>query len=73
MLSAIWTTNGVQYVYILTNGGPARATETFPMFALTEGIRALDLGMAAAVPLVVAPLFAVVIYTLSRRMLQQEA
>jgi multiple sugar transport system permease protein len=73
MLSAIWTTNGVQYVYILTSGGPAHATETFPMFALIQGIRVLDLGMAAAIPLLVAPPFAVLIYFLSRRMLRQEA
>jgi len=73
MLSAIWTTNSVQYVYILTSGGPAHATETFPMFALIQGLRVYDLGMAAAVPLLVAPPFAVLIYLLSRRMLRQDA
>lgn len=71
MLSAIWTANGVQYVYILTNGGPAGATETFPMLALAQGIRAYDLGMGAAIPLLFFPAFAVMIYFLTRRMLRE--
>lgn len=73
MLSAIWTTNGVQSVYILTNGGPGGATETFPMLALSQGLRAYDLGMGTAVPLLFFPVFAVVIYFLTRRMLKEEA
>jgi multiple sugar transport system permease protein len=73
MLSAIWTANGVQYVYILTNGGPAGATETFPMLALTQGIRAYDLGIGATIPLIFFPMFAVMIYFLTRRMLRGEA
>jgi multiple sugar transport system permease protein len=73
MLSAIWTTNGVQSVYILTNGGPGGATETFPMLALSQGLRAYDLGMGTAIPLLFFPVFAVVIYFLTRRMLKEEA
>jgi multiple sugar transport system permease protein len=73
MLSAIWTANGVQYVYILTNGGPANATETFPMLALTQGVRAFNLGMGATVPLTFFPVFAVLIWFLTRRMLRGEA
>ncbi|HEY3081584.1 MAG TPA: sugar ABC transporter permease [Chloroflexota bacterium] len=72
MLSAIWTANGVQYVYILTNGGPANATETFPMLALTQGIRAYNLGVGATVPLIFFPVFAVVIWFLTKRMLRGE-
>jgi multiple sugar transport system permease protein len=72
MLSAIWTANGVQYVYILTNGGPAGATETFPMLALTMGIRSYNLGMAATVPLMFFPFFALAIWFLSKRMLRED-
>lgn len=71
MLSGIWTANSVQYVYILTNGGPAGATETFPMLALSQGIRSFDLGMGAAIPLLFFPMFAIVIYFLTRRMLRE--
>jgi multiple sugar transport system permease protein len=73
MLSAIWTTNSIQYVYILTNGGPAGATETFPLLAVSQGLRAYDLGMASTIPLLFFPVFAVMIYVLTRRMLRQEA
>ena len=71
MLSSIWTANGLQYVYILTNGGPADATQTFPLLAYTIGMRSYNLGMAAAVPLLFFPLFAVIIFVLTRRMLRE--
>ena len=69
MLSGIWTANEVQYVYLLTRGGPANATETFPMLALTLGVSNFDLGMGATVPLLMFPVFAVAIWFLTRRML----
>jgi multiple sugar transport system permease protein len=72
MLSAIWTTNSIQYVYILTNGGPGQATETFPLLAVSQGLRAYDLGMASAIPLMFFPMFALMIYFLTRRMLRAE-
>jgi multiple sugar transport system permease protein len=73
MLSGIWTANSVQYIYILTNGGPANSTETFPLLALSQGIRAYDLGMGAAIPLVFFPVFAIMIFFLTKRMLRGEA
>ncbi|HZQ97684.1 MAG TPA: sugar ABC transporter permease [Chloroflexota bacterium] len=72
MLSGIWTANEVQYVYLLTRGGPANATETFPMLALTLGVSNFDLGMGATVPLLMFPVFAVAIWFLTRRMLSSE-
>ncbi len=72
MLSAIWTSNAIQYVYVITNGGPANATQTFPLLAYQEGMQAYDLGIAATIPLVFFPVFAVLIYFLTRRMLRQE-
>jgi len=73
MLSTIWTTNAIQFIYILTNGGPGGATETFPMLAVSQGMRAYDLGIASAVPLLFFPFFALMIYFLTRRMLRAEA
>ena len=72
MLSAIWTSNAIQYVYVLTGGGPGNATETFAVLAVNQGLRAYDLGMAATIPLLFFPLFAVAIYFLTRRMLRGE-
>jgi multiple sugar transport system permease protein len=71
MLSTIWTSNSLQYVYILTNGGPVNATNTFPLLAYTLGMRDYNLGMAAAVPLLFFPIFAVMIYFLSRHLLAE--
>jgi multiple sugar transport system permease protein len=72
MLSAIWTTNSIQYVYIITNGGPGQATETFPLLAVNQGLRAYDLGIGSAVPLIFFPIFALMIYFLTKRMLRAE-
>jgi multiple sugar transport system permease protein len=72
MLSAIWTTNSLQFPYILTGGGPGNATMTFPLLALTQGLRTYDLGIAATITLIFFPLFAVMIYFLTRRMLRLE-
>ena len=38
MLSTIWTTNGIDFIYTLTNGGPGGATETFPLLAIAQGL-----------------------------------
>jgi multiple sugar transport system permease protein len=72
MLSAIWTTNSIQFPYILTNGGPGNATTTFALLALTQGLRTYDLGIAATITLIFFPIFAVMIYFLTRRMLRLE-
>ena len=70
MLSTIWTTNGIEFIYILTNGGPGGATETFPLLAIAQGLRAYDLGIGSTIPLLFFPFFAVMIYFLTKRLLQ---
>lgn len=72
MLSTIWTTNSIQFIYILTNGGPGGATETFPLLAVSQGMRAYDLGIASTIPLMFFPIFALMIYFLTKRMLRTE-
>ena len=72
MLSAIFTTNAIQFPYILTNGGPGNATTTFPLLAIVQGLRAYDLGIASAVTLIFFPVFGVMIYFLTRQMLRNE-
>lgn len=71
MLSTIWTANGINYVYTLTGGGPANSTMIFPMLAYEIGIAgAQRLGMGATIGLFFFPFFLVLIYFLSKRMLQ---
>jgi multiple sugar transport system permease protein len=72
MLSAIFTTNAIQFPYILTNGGPGNATTTFPLLAIVQGLRSYDLGNAAAITLIFFPVFAIMIYFLTRQMLRNE-
>ena len=71
MLSTIWTATNLQFVLILTRGGPASRTEIFPHLAYTTALGARRLGMGAAVSLVFFPLLVVLIILLTRRMLRQ--
>jgi multiple sugar transport system permease protein len=74
LLSTIWTANSINFIYAMTRGGPANATMTFPMLAYEIGIAgARQLGMAAAVSVLFFPLFIVVIYFLTKRMLSTDS
>jgi len=72
LLSTIWTSNDVQFVFILTHGGPANSTMTFPMLAFAKAIQAGRLGMGATVALSFAPFLVPVIVILTLRLLRQE-
>ncbi|MBV9322808.1 MAG: sugar ABC transporter permease [Chloroflexi bacterium] len=73
MLSTIWTATSINFIYVLTNGGPAGATMTFPMLAYQVGVAgAQRLGMGATISLVFTPFFMVLIYFLTRRLLSSE-
>jgi multiple sugar transport system permease protein len=71
MLSTIWTATNLQFVFILTRGGPASRTEIFPHLAFMTALGARRLGMGAAVTLVFFPFFVALIVLLTRRMLRQ--
>ena len=70
MLSTIWTATILQFVLILTRGGPASRTEIFPHLAYMTALGARRLGMGAAVSLVFLPVLVVLIIFLTRRMLR---
>ena len=73
MLSTIWTATSINFVYVLTNGGPAGATMTFPMLAYQVGVAgAQRLGTGATISLFFFPVFLIMIYFLTRRMLAAE-
>ncbi len=72
MLSTIWTATNLQFVYILTRGGPAGRTEIFPDLSYTIALGASRLGMGAAVSLVFFPVLVLLIVLLTQRMLRQE-
>jgi multiple sugar transport system permease protein len=70
MLSTIWTFNSFHMVYILTGGGPAMRTHILPTLAYDYAITRSQLGLGAAALVSVIPLFLLVIFFLSRRMLR---
>jgi multiple sugar transport system permease protein len=73
MLSAILTSAGIQFVLILTNGGPSDRTMIFPVLAYHLALGgAQRLGMGAAVSLIFFPLLVVFIVFLTRRMLREK-
>jgi ABC-type sugar transport system permease subunit len=71
MLSTIWTATNLQFVFILTRGGPASRTEIFPHLAYVTALGARRLGLGAAVSLIFFPLLVILIVLLTRRMLRQ--
>ncbi len=74
LLSTIWTANSINFIYVLTRGGPVNSTMTFPMLAFDLGIiGARQLGLAAAVSVMFFPFFIVAIYFLTKRMLTSDA
>jgi multiple sugar transport system permease protein len=73
MLSTILTAAGIQFVLILTNGGPADRTMIFPMLSYAYALGgAQRLGMGATVSLFFFPAFVILIYFLTRRMLREK-
>lgn len=75
LLSTIWTANSINFIYILTKGGPADATMTFPMLAFDIGVAGPggQLGLAAAVSVMFFPVFIIAIFFLTKRMLANDS
>jgi len=72
MLSAILTSASIQFVLILTNGGPSDRTMIFPVLAYNLALGgAQRLGMGATVSLFFFPVLVVFIIFLTRRMLRE--
>ena len=73
MLSTIWTSSSVNFVYILTNGGPADRTQIFPTLSYNLALGgAQRLGMGATVSLFFFPLLVILIIFMTRRMLREK-
>src|SRR5438093_259009 len=71
MLASIFTSAGIQFVYILTNGGPSDRTMIFPLLSYNLALGgAQRLGMGATVSLFFFPILVVFIIFLTRRMLR---
>jgi ABC-type sugar transport system permease subunit len=72
MLSTIFTSSSINFVYILTNGGPADRTQIFPTLSYNLALGgAQRLGIGATVSLFFFPLLLFFIFFLTRRMLRE--
>jgi len=72
MLSTIWTSANLTQIIILTGGGPNNATMTLPLLSYLTAIPGHQLGMGAAISMTIVPVYMVLVYFLTRRMLRQE-
>jgi ABC-type sugar transport system permease subunit len=52
VLSFIWNFNWFEMMWLLTQGGPGRATAILPIVVYTQAFRAFDLGAASALGVV---------------------
>lgn len=73
LLSFIWTMNDFTSIWVLTRGGPGTATEVFPIITYKIAFVGLELGKAAALPIMLLPFFTLLIIWLTRTISAQEA
>ncbi len=72
LLSFIWTSNDFTSIWVLTRGGPSGLTETFPIITYETAFIGLELGKAAAIPVMLMPFFSVLIVLLVKAVSGQE-
>jgi multiple sugar transport system permease protein len=68
LLSTIWTFNGFETVWLLTNGGPGNITKVYSILAYQKAIGSLQFGPGTAVAFSLTPILAGFILLLSRYM-----
>jgi multiple sugar transport system permease protein len=72
LLSTIWTSANLTQIFVLTGGGPNYATTTLPLLAYLVAIPGTSLGAGAAISMMMMPAYIILVYFLTRQMLQQE-
>lgn len=65
-ISAIWTANGFENVWLMTQGGPSTTTMTFPVLSFLS-LQSRQLGQASAYAVVTLPIMALFIMLLARQ------
>ncbi|MFN8522252.1 MAG: sugar ABC transporter permease [Chloroflexota bacterium] len=72
LLSTIWTSANLTQIFVLTGGGPSYATTTLPLLAYLVAIPGHQLGAGAAISMTMVPFYLILVFFLTRRMLNQE-
>ena len=68
LLSTIWTFNGFETIWLLTNGGPGNITKVYSILAYQKAISSLQFGPGTAIAFSLTPILAGFILLLSRYM-----
>ncbi|HHY51414.1 MAG TPA: sugar ABC transporter permease [Alphaproteobacteria bacterium] len=71
LLSSIWTANGFEHVWLLTQGGPSDATMVFPVLAYF-GMQTQRIGEASAVSVAMLPILALMVIAATTLMMRDE-
>src|SRR5215467_732415 len=71
LLSSIWTANGFEHVWLLTQGGPSDATMVFPILAYF-GMQTQRIGEASAVSVYMLPVLIILVIIATTMMLRDE-
>lgn len=72
VLRAVWSANYFDLILVVTNGGPADATLTLPLFAYQTAYQQFDFGLAAALGITQAAILAVPVIAYVRQVLKKE-
>jgi multiple sugar transport system permease protein len=71
-LTIIYTFNNFNSIWLMTEGGPLRATETLTILVYTRGFRDFNFGEAAAIGVVTLLILLLFVFIFGRRYLRSE-
>ncbi|MFI3256729.1 MAG: sugar ABC transporter permease [Spirochaetales bacterium] len=72
LVSTIWTLNEFESVWLLTGGGPNRATELASIYSYKTAMTGMRLGRGIAVSVLMMPFLIVLIHFVSKKMLKDD-
>lgn len=73
LISSIWTINDFETVWLLTGGGPNKATQLISISSYLTAMKQFRLGEGAAISLIFAPVLIVLIFLIGRRVNRRES
>ncbi|NMC78913.1 MAG: sugar ABC transporter permease [Chloroflexi bacterium] len=71
-LTTIYTFNNFNAIWLMTEGGPLRATETLTILVYTRGFRDFNLGQASAIGVITLLILLVFVVLFGRRYIRSE-
>lgn len=72
ILVTIWTFNSFNVIYVLTQGGPMRSTETLIIKIYQEAFSRFNIGASSALTMIVVVILSLMTFIYSRRLLNEK-